>query len=236
MLYTTVRLANSLKDALDNGPFAKYDLKIGTSERGTVNVESPNFLQQIKQAIMSTQNNMTNNTTPSSKKKDKNKKKCYFRHALIVFGGVSGIEECVDADETLKTPGSESRKLFDLWVNVCPFQASKTIRTEEAVFIALATMNSHLATLTADTDEDEENENEHNNKVDDDNTMDDRINEVDSDDEEQEKDIAKEEAFTTIDNLQKSKLNINNQNNKPPPAINFSDEDLSDESSGDDDD
>jgi hypothetical protein len=38
-----------------------------------------------------------------------------YKHALIVFGGPNGIEECVDADETLKLPGAQSKKLFDLW-------------------------------------------------------------------------------------------------------------------------
>jgi Putative RNA methyltransferase len=38
-----------------------------------------------------------------------------FTHSLMVFGGVAGIEECIDADETSKLPGSESKNLFDLW-------------------------------------------------------------------------------------------------------------------------
>jgi hypothetical protein len=69
-----------------------------------------------------------------------------YSHSLIVFGGVAGIEECVDADESLSLPGSLSRSLFDQWINICPYQASRTIRTEEAVMISLAKLSPLLAT------------------------------------------------------------------------------------------
>lgn len=109
--YTT-RLAESLSAVFDDCPFDEgYDLKIGTSERGDVTVDDKAF------------------ALPK------------FQHSLIVFGGVAGIEECVDADEKLRIPGSQSRKLFDMWVNTCPFQGSRTIRTEEAVIISLARLS-----------------------------------------------------------------------------------------------
>lgn len=112
--YTT-RLASSIKAVIDECPYeGGYDLKIGTSERGTESVESKNY------------------SVPK------------YRHSLIVFGGVAGIEECVDADESIKLPGSESRKLFDQWVNVCPYQGSRTIRTEEAVLITLSKYSTLL--------------------------------------------------------------------------------------------
>lgn len=111
------RLATSINDVF-NCPFnavdGKYDLKIGTSERGDKSVETKSF------------------GLPK------------YRHSLIVFGGVAGIEECVDADESIKLPGSQSSKLFDVWLNTCPFQGSRTIRTEEAVMISLAALNSSL--------------------------------------------------------------------------------------------
>lgn len=115
----TVRMADSLKSALDQCPYeGGYDLKVGTSERGTQNLDDRKFV------------------LPS------------YEHALIVFGGVAGIEECVDADESLKLPGSQSSKLFDLWVNICQYQGSRTIRTEEAVMITLAKMSPLLAAET----------------------------------------------------------------------------------------
>ena len=118
--YTT-RLASSIHAVFEECPFENgYDLKIGTSERGTVTVDDKDF------------------TLPM------------FKHSLIVFGGVAGIEECVDADETLKVPGSQSFKLFDMWVNTCPYQGSRTIRTEEAVLISLCRLSPHLAANNVD--------------------------------------------------------------------------------------
>lgn len=55
-----------------------------------------------------------------------------------------GIEATVDADESLQLPGSDSSALFDMWVNTCPGQGSRTIRTEEAVLITLARMRAHV--------------------------------------------------------------------------------------------
>jgi hypothetical protein len=54
---------------------------------------------------------------------------------LIVLRGVEGIEESVDADKSTALPGEYSRKLFDIWVNICPYQGSRTIQSEEVVFI-----------------------------------------------------------------------------------------------------
>jgi methyltransferase len=119
----TVRLASSLQAVWDECPFdTKYDLKIGTSERGNESVDDRKF------------------ALPS------------YHHALIVLGGVAGIEECVDADESLKIGGNLSHTLFDKWVNVCPYQGSRTIRTEEAILITLAKLNPQL--LAAGINED----------------------------------------------------------------------------------
>lgn len=118
--YTT-RLASSIKAVLDDDqcPYdGGYDLKIGTSERGDVTVDD------------------THPGSPFQLPK--------FQHALIVFGGVAGIEECVDADESLKLSGKDSKRLFDMWVNTCPFQGSRTIRTEEAVLLSLARLRPHI--------------------------------------------------------------------------------------------
>lgn len=61
-----------------------------------------------------------------------------FRHMLIVFGGIGGLELAVKADSELSQMGvKEPSKLFDHWVNVCPGQGSRTIRTEEAVWLGL---------------------------------------------------------------------------------------------------
>ncbi|KAK6146085.1 hypothetical protein DH2020_019954 [Rehmannia glutinosa] len=58
-----------------------------------------------------------------------------FRHLLIAFGGLAGLEECVEEDENLK--GKNVHDIFDSYLNTCPHQGSRTIRTEEAIFISL---------------------------------------------------------------------------------------------------
>ncbi|KAF1329481.1 hypothetical protein FI667_g5774, partial [Globisporangium splendens] len=111
----TSRFASSLSNVWQDSPFkGGYDLKIGTSERGHVSVDDAGF------------------------------KLPAFRHALVVFGGVAGIEECVNADETIPVSGEDSHSLFDMWVNTCPAQGSRTIRSEEAVLISLASLRQHL--------------------------------------------------------------------------------------------
>lgn len=112
--YTT-RLATSIKAVFDECPYeGGYDLKVGTSERGDVTVDDKKF------------------GLPQ------------FKHMLVVFGGVAGIEECIDADESMTLSGKDARKLFDLWVNTCPYQGSRTIRTEEAVLLTLARFRPHI--------------------------------------------------------------------------------------------
>jgi predicted SPOUT superfamily RNA methylase MTH1 len=61
-----------------------------------------------------------------------------FKHALIVFGGVRGLEEAVENDDAITT--SDPSDLFKFYINICPNQGSRTIRTEEAVFIALSVL------------------------------------------------------------------------------------------------
>lgn len=50
------------------------------------------------------------------------------RHALVVFGGLQGLEAGVDADPNLEV--ADPSVLFDFYVNTCPSQGSRTIRTE----------------------------------------------------------------------------------------------------------
>lgn len=85
-----------------------YDLTIGTSERGHVSVDDEGF--SLKP----------------------------FRHLLIVIGGVAGLEATVRATQDIGVSEAQTHSLFDVWLNVCPDQGSRTIRTEEAVLITLA--------------------------------------------------------------------------------------------------
>lgn len=58
-----------------------------------------------------------------------------FRHLLIAFGGLAGLEESIEGDDNFK--GKNVREVFHSYLNTCPFQGSRTIRTEEAIFISL---------------------------------------------------------------------------------------------------
>ena len=51
----------------------------------------------------------------------------YFRHALIVFGGVQGLETSLETDENLAV--DDPSLLFQHYVNTCPHQGSRTITT-----------------------------------------------------------------------------------------------------------
>lgn len=65
-----------------------------------------------------------------------------FKHLLLVFGGLAGLEYAVDNDSQLEIEGKDAEEVFDRWINVSPEQGSRTIRTEEAVYITLAQMRS----------------------------------------------------------------------------------------------
>jgi hypothetical protein len=108
-----VRKAASLSDVFTECLFeGGYDMTIGTSERG-VDVE----------ALYA---------------EDEEQKVGPFKHLLVVFGGVAGLEVAVKNDQELqKLDVVEAKDVFDRWVNACPGQGSRTIRTEEAVWIGL---------------------------------------------------------------------------------------------------
>ncbi|KAG6246836.1 hypothetical protein E4U24_003483 [Claviceps purpurea] len=113
----SVRKCNSLSSVFTESPYENgYDLSIGTSERGT----------PIQKAFPSSTN-----------------KQAKFKHMLIVFGGPRGLEFASMNDEELSkmdVQGAKTKELFDHWVNVLPNQGSRTIRTEEALFIALTAL------------------------------------------------------------------------------------------------
>ncbi|KAL6626157.1 hypothetical protein ACP70R_029883 [Stipagrostis hirtigluma subsp. patula] len=58
-----------------------------------------------------------------------------FRHLLIAFGGLAGLEESIEEDTNLK--GKRAKDVFTCYLNTCPDQGSRTIRTEEAILISL---------------------------------------------------------------------------------------------------
>ncbi|XP_077050655.1 putative methyltransferase C9orf114 homolog [Siphateles boraxobius] len=71
-----------------------------------------------------------------------------FKHMLVVFGGLQGLEASVDNDENLSI--TEPSVLFDLYLNTCPGQGSRTIRTEEALLISLSGLRQKITAVFPD--------------------------------------------------------------------------------------
>lgn len=114
----TVRVASSLSAVFTQCPYeGGYDLTIGTSDKGTP-------ASQLKRKQLSG-----------------------YRHALIVFGGLQGLEAALENDEQLNI--EHPSLLFDHYVNTCLSQGTRTLRTEEAVLISLAVLQKKLKTKTA---------------------------------------------------------------------------------------
>ena len=110
-----VRVCETYKDIFNDSIYEEgYDFIIGTSDKGE-NYKTANF----------------------AKKKD-------FKHCLIIFGGISGIEGMMIDDEHNKINSSNISKNFDLYLNTCMNQGLRTIRTEEAILISLAVIRPEL--------------------------------------------------------------------------------------------
>ncbi|KYM87306.1 hypothetical protein ALC53_03492 [Atta colombica] len=65
-----------------------------------------------------------------------------YHHCLIVFGGLAGLEAAIDVDPYLNI--DDSSLVFDKYINTCPQQGSRTIRTEEAILLTLAELRTKL--------------------------------------------------------------------------------------------
>ena len=66
-----------------------------------------------------------------------------FRHLLIAFGGPGGLEDCLSRDKRMA--GKAPADVFDGYLNTCPNQGSRTIRTEEAVLVSMAFLQTAVA-------------------------------------------------------------------------------------------
>ena len=116
-----VRLARGLAAVWSECPHAGgYDLSIGTSEHGSAALHAPPSASSAPYALPP------------------------FRHLLIVFGGVEGLEPVVAAEEELADCDGDVAALFDEYLNLCPNQGSRTIRTEEALLVGLSALKPHI--------------------------------------------------------------------------------------------
>ena len=131
----TVRKAASLSAIFTESPFeGGYDCNIGTSERG---VALSSLLPIASHPPSSDPSKTT--TLPTE-----------FSHMLLVFGGREGLEPAVVSDPTLVAAGltkETTSQVFDFWVNLVPGQGSRTIRTEEAVWVGLMGLRGFLEGL-----------------------------------------------------------------------------------------
>ena len=105
----SVRVANSLQAVFNECPYPEgYDLKLGTSDKGKI-IDFEDF----------------------SNWED-------FKHGLIFFGGLEGIEGLAELEEDSELKPQDVHKLFDMYLNTCPEQGVRTIRTEEAILLSMA--------------------------------------------------------------------------------------------------
>lgn len=110
----SIRQAASLGAVFTECPYdGGYDISIGTSERGAT---LANLLDE--ESLV--------HVDPT------------WQHLVVVFGGVAGLETALTADQELLGAGiSQVKDLFDRWINLVPGQGSRTIRTEEAVWVGM---------------------------------------------------------------------------------------------------
>lgn len=114
----SVRRCLNISSVFTECPFdGGYDTSVGTSERGTP-------LSEVFSSLPDQSN-----------------------HAIIVLGGVAGLESAAKVDKDLASKGIRGdsvSELFDYWINILPGQGSRTIRTEEAVWLSLMGLKARL--------------------------------------------------------------------------------------------
>jgi predicted SPOUT superfamily RNA methylase MTH1 len=122
----TIRLANSLSSVFSQCPFEKgYECcKI-----------------KVQNVILFCSYDLTVGTSDKGTSVDQFE--CpSFDHALIVFGGVQGLEVALESDDVFNV--DNPKLIFDHYLNTLPDQGSRTIRTEEAVLVTLAALRPKL--------------------------------------------------------------------------------------------
>ncbi|KAL6616977.1 putative RNA methyltransferase [Neocallimastix sp. 'constans'] len=135
-----IRLAKSISDVFKQSSFgskANYDLTIGISDHGD------NAYTTCSKLLSSKNNDDSNDNDDDDDNDDiKNNIPSTFNHLLIVFGGQGGIENAVEVDENIKINRNDTRSLFDLYLNTCPYKGSRAIRLEEQILITMSTLKT----------------------------------------------------------------------------------------------
>ena len=119
-----VRVASSLAAVWAECPYpGGYDLSVGTSEHGSKALYAEGGAASFELPC--------------------------FRHLLIVFGGFEGLEPAIADEDTLADCDEDAASLFDHYLNLCPGQGLRTIRTEEALLAGLAALKPYIARAAA---------------------------------------------------------------------------------------
>jgi len=74
-----------------------------------------------------------------------------FKHLLVVFGGVHGLEAALEGDEQFEDI-DDPKLLFDHYLNTCPTQGSRTIRTEEAILVTMSSLRPGIFSRVAESE------------------------------------------------------------------------------------
>jgi hypothetical protein len=121
----SVRRAASLSAVFTECPFESgYDVSVGTSERG----------DSVWDVLVAKRGSAKGLPETAAR-------------VVVVFGGLAGLEAAAHGDPELAERGigrSNIRDMFDYYVDICPGQGSRTIRTEEAVLITLGQLRGWL--------------------------------------------------------------------------------------------
>ena len=72
-----------------------------------------------------------------------------FKHALLVVGGLEGITGVLESLEGEATTLTDLKAQIDESLISCPEQSTRTIRTEECVFMALSQLMPYLRAVGA---------------------------------------------------------------------------------------
>lgn len=108
-----VRVAHSVEEVFSESPHeGGYDLKVGDSPQNGDILDFVDFQKYEG-----------------------------FKHGLVFFGGLTGIEglvEDLEGNENLKA--SETRSLFHEYVNASPEIGSRSLRTEEALLMSMGAL------------------------------------------------------------------------------------------------
>jgi len=118
----SVRVAHTLEAVFHECPYeGGYDFKLGTSDKGNI-IDFETFKQWQG-----------------------------FKHGMVFFGGLEGIEGLVELEEESELKPQDVQAMFDLYLNTCPEQGVRTIRTEEAILLSMAAILPRMRAIGAQT-------------------------------------------------------------------------------------